>query len=210
MATRLLIIRHGSTDWNVKQRYCGFVDVVLNRKGVAQARRLKGRLKNEAVHKVYSSDRKRALQTAGIVFRGYDIRKVPDLCEMRFGIFEGLTYKQILRKFPAIYKKWIASPFRVTIPSGESLNTLKKRVVKAFNKIISKHPGQAVAVVCHGGSISAFLNHIRKEKDFWSRIPESASLTIVESEKNNFRIKLFNDTSHLSGIKIDAVKFKKD
>lgn len=211
MATKLYIIRHGSTEWNLKKRYCGFLDIALNNKGKTQAKRLQRRLKDETVDKVYSSDRRRAIQTAGIVFKGYDIEKVADLREMHFGIFEGLTYQEIMRKFPKTYKKWIANPFETIIPGGESLNILKKRVVIAFRKIISRHPNQTVAIVCHGGAISAFINHILKSKNFWKYIPHSASLTVLESSRNKkIKISLLNDTAHLSGIKIDAVKFKQD
>ncbi len=210
MATRLILIRHGSTDWNVKQRYSGFSDIALNDKGRVQARRLRRRLMNQVVHKVYSSDRKRAIQTAGIVFKGYDIVKVADLREMHFGIFEGLTYKQIMKRFPDTYKKWIESPFETVIPSGESLTILNKRVVRAFKKIILRHSNQTVAVVSHGGAISAFINHILKSKDFWAHIPQSASLTLMELRNNKFKINLLNDISHLSGIKIDVVKFKEN
>ena len=211
MATKLYIIRHGSTEWNAKKRYCGFLDLALNKKGKVQAKRLRRRLKNETVHKVYSSDRRRAIETAGIVFKGYDIEKVADLREMHFGIFEGLTYRQILRKFPKTYKKWIENPFETIIPGGESLNILKKRVLRAFRKIILRHPNQTVAIVCHGGAISALINHILKSKDFWKYIPHSTSLTVLESSRNKkIKISLLNDTAHLSGIKIDAVKFKRD
>ena len=208
MATKLFLIRHGSTEWNVKKKYCGFVDIALNKKGMTQAKRLHKRLKNETVHKVYSSDRKRAIQTAGIVFKDYDIEKVADLREMHFGIFEGLTYKEIMKKFPRDYKKWIENPFESVIPSGESLNILKKRVVRAFKKIILRHHNQTVAVVCHGGAISAFINHILESKDFWKHIPQSASLSVLEIKNRKIKINNFNDISHLDGIKIDAVKFK--
>ncbi len=210
MATRLILIRHGSTEWNVKQIYCGFVDLALNNKGKLQAKRLYRRLKNETVHKVYSSDRKRALETAGITFKGLAIEAVPDLREMHFGIFEGLTYKQIMQKFPLIYNRWINDPFKTAIPSGESLAILEKRVVKALKAIILRHPDQTVAVVCHGGTISAFINHILKLKDFWKHIPQSASVTVVEFKNRKFKIILSSDVSHLSGIKIDTVKFRKD
>ncbi|MDD4979934.1 MAG: histidine phosphatase family protein [Candidatus Omnitrophica bacterium] len=209
MATRLFLIRHGSTDWNVLQRYCGFINIALNARGKIQAKRLQRRLKNETVHKVYASDRKRAIQTAEIVFKGRDVEKVADLREMHFGIFEGLTYKQIMEKFPRIYKKWAGNPFANAIPSGESLTILKKRVVKAFKRIILCHPNQTIAVVCHGGAISAFINHVLKSKEFWKHIPDSASLTIMDAKNKKIKIRLLNDISHLSGLKIDAVKFKK-
>ena len=165
-------------------------------------------MKNQFVHKVYASDRKRAIETAGIAFRGYDIERIPDLREMHFGIFEGLTYKQIMHKFPQIYRKWIKNPFRTVIPSGESLTILRKRAVKALKKILLRHPNQTIAAVCHGGTISAFINHILGSRDFFKHIPDSASISIVELRNKKFKICLLNDISHLSGIKIDAPKFK--
>jgi broad specificity phosphatase PhoE len=162
------------------------------------------------VHKVYSSDRIRAIQTAGIVFKGYDIEKVADLREMHFGIFEGLTYHQIMKKFPHTYKKWIKNPFETVIPSGESLSILKKRVVRTFKKIILRHRNQNVAVVCHGGAIATFINYILKSEEFWEHIPHLASLTVLEVKNKKFKINLFNDISHLCGTKIDAIKSKGD
>lgn len=208
MPTKLFLIRHGSTDWNKQRRYCGFVDIGINNNGRAQARRLKKRLKDQGVDKVYCSDRKRAVQTAGIIFRGQEIKEVKALREMHFGIFEGLTYREILKKYPDIYKKWIDNPFDTIIPKGESLNIFRKRVIKAFRDIIAKYLNQEIAIVCHGGTISVFINHIIKSRDFWKYIPDSASLSVLEAKNGKFKVKFFNDTRHLSGIKIDPVKFK--
>jgi len=208
MVTQLVLIRHGSTAWNKEYRYCGFTDIELNNKGKIQARRLRERLKSQGVDRIYTSDRKRAIQTAGIIFEGYDIEKIPDLREMHFGIFEGLTYKEILKRYPEIYKEWIENPFGTVIPSGENLDIFKKRVVRTFNKIIAKHPNQSIAIVCHGGAISIFITHILKTRDFWKYIPDSASLSILEVKDKKFKIRVFNDVRHLYGIKIDPVRFK--
>lgn len=168
-------------------------------RGRKQAEKLSQRLKNELVHKVYSSDRKRALQSAEIIFKGAKIEKVGDLREMSFGIFEGRSYKEILRKQPLLYKKWLKRPFNVTIPGGENPMDFKKRIMRAFKKITLRNKGKTVAVVCHGGTISVILNYSLKSKDFWKRIPASASLNIIEYKNSRVKLTLFNDTLHLDG-----------
>lgn len=197
MPTRLILIRHGLTHWNLKKRYSGHSDVALNAQGKSQAKRLRERLKRERVEKIYTSDRKRSIQTAEIIFKRVEIEKMPDLREMHFGCFEGLTYKDIMKRHPVIYKKWLKAPFSVTIPEGEGLGNFKKRVLEAFKNIISLNKEKTVAVVCHGGPISIFLNHVLKSKNFWKHIPASASLSIVEFKNGKAKIKLLNDTSHL-------------
>lgn len=208
MLSRLFLIRHGSTDFNKERRYCGFMDIGINGNGRAQVRRLKARFRGQPIDKIYSSDRKRAIQTAGIIFKGREVIKVSGLREMNFGVFEGMTYQEILKKYPVIYKKWINDPFKTIIPKGESLNIFRKRVVRVFKDIIVKHQGQEIAIVCHGGTISAFITYILKSRDFWKHIPDSASLSLLEAKNGKFKVEFFNDTRHLSGIKIDPVKFK--
>lgn len=186
MSTRLILIRHGSTDWNLERRYCSFSDIDINDKGKKQAQQLYRRLKKEKISKVYSSDRKRALQTARIIFKHKKIIKIPDLREMHFGIFEGLTYCQIMKSHSRIYKRWLKDPFCVIIPKGENLHCFKKRVINAFKKIVSLNHNKAVAIVCHAGVIGIFLTHILRTKDFWRKIPKPASITIMLFENGKY------------------------
>ncbi len=189
MATKLILIRHGQTEWNLNKKYCGLFDIKLNAKGKMQAECLRKRLKKENVHKVYSSDRKRAIETAKIIFKELEIEKMPDLREMHFGCFEGLTYREIMQKYPKVYKKWLTRPFAAAIPQGESLGDFKKRIVNAFKKIVSSCPQKTVAVVCHGGVIAIFLTHILKTKDFFKLIPACASLSILEYKNGKPKLK---------------------
>lgn len=198
MTTRLLIIRHGETDANVQQRYAGNMDVEINERGRRQAERLGQRLKEEPVHKIFVSDRKRAIQSAEIVFPGRELEVVPDLCEMCFGIFEGMTYEEIMGKYPQEYQKWMDDPYDHTLPSGESINSFSRRVIKAVKKIVAQSKNETVAVVAHGGIISVFINHILNTKDFWGKLPRSTSLSIVEYINDELAIRLFDDTGHLA------------
>lgn len=197
MPTRLILIRHGETEWNLKRRYCGWTDIGLSSKGKAQAKKLHKKIKEEIVHKVYVSDRKRAIETAEIVFKNREIEKIPGLKEIHFGCFEGLTHKQILQKYPEIYAKWLRDPHKHHVPSGEKLNDFKKRITASINKIIRLNPQKTIAVVCHGGAISIFITGILKNNKFWKFIPHSASVSIIEYNGRGPRVRLLDDTSHL-------------
>lgn len=199
--TRLILIRHGETEFNLKKRYCGFLNVGLSQRGKKQARCLQKRLKKIKIHKVYSSDRARAIQTAEIVFKKARIEKISSLREIHFGCFEGKTYEENMQKYPAVYKKWLKDPFSVKIPKGEHLRDFKKRVNKCLNKIILANPNKTIALVCHGGVISIFITGILKTKNFWEQIPHSASMSIIEYKNGSTHIRLLNDIAHLNPIK---------
>ena len=198
MITRLILIRHGVTDWNQEKRYCGHTDVPLSLKGKEQVKLLGKRLKKEDVYKVYSSDLKRTVQSARIIFKGLEMERVAGLRELNFGCFEGLSHKEILKNYPQAYKMWMKDPSNYRIPFGECLDGFKKRVLVSFKKIVLANRNKTIAVVSHGGTLSIFLNAILKKKDFWGYIPQTASLSIVEHVKNKPRLVMFNDTSHLN------------
>lgn len=197
MNKRLVLIRHGITEWNKKKRYCGSTDIGLSPKGRMQARRLRERLKGESIDGVYSSSKKRALESARIIFGDAKIYKLPALREMHFGIFEGMTFSEIMKRYPLIYKKWLRNPFKMQIAAAEEVRQVQERVIKAIQGILCLKRGTTFAVVCHGGVISLCLNHILKRHNFWKYLPDSASLTIVDFSGRKARLRLFNDTSHL-------------
>jgi alpha-ribazole phosphatase len=180
MPTRLILIRHGATQWNSEKRYLGFKDICLNDRGIRQAEKLKRRLNQEKVSRVYSSDRKRALEFAKIIFADSSIEKKPELREMNFGIFEGLNYKQIMKKYPRLYTEWLNDPFGITIPKGDGFYELRNRIRRFIRKIISVHKNKTVAIVTHSGPIRIIISEILKSKDIWKINVGLASLNIVE------------------------------
>jgi len=192
MATRLILIRHGSTAWNIRGRYCGFRDIRLNAQGRREARDARHVLKTEKVYRVYCSDRKRAVETCKIIFNGMAAQKLPDLREIHLGVFEGLTYSENMQRYPRLYSRWSQNPFGVTIPRGEKMADFQRRVVGAFRKILSMNKNKTVAVVCHGGTISIFINSILRKRAFWSYIPKPASPTIVIFKNGRPKIERFS------------------
>lgn len=186
------MIRHAETSWNRQKRYCGLKDISLSRIGIKQANELRNRLKKNCINKIYSSDMKRTVQTSKILFGERGFIKIPGLQEMNFGVFEGLTYKQVIKKYPLLYKKWLDNPYRISIPEGENLKTFKNRIEKAFKKIITSSKNKTIAVVSHGGAISIFINALLKTNDFWAYIPKTATFSVIEYNNRRPDLKLFN------------------
>lgn len=180
MATRIILIRHGETEWNRKRIYCGSSDIRLNKNGRKQAQKLRKKMRNEDIHKVYSSDRKRAIETARIVFGKHRVSKIKELREMHFGCLEGLTHNEVMSRYQDVYCRWLNDPFGVRLPDGESLQAFRKRVVSGIRKIARRNKGKAIAVISHGGAISVFLNNILRSRDFWKYIPKSIEMAVVE------------------------------
>lgn len=195
--TRLVLIRHGVTKWNKEKRYCGHKDIGLSSEGKSQVKLLSSRLNAVGFDKVYCSDRKRAMQTARMLFK--QVRIIPDrgLREINFGVLEGLKHEEIMEEYADIYKKWLKNSFKNNIPKAEPMNTFKKRVENAIWNIIQSNSNKTIAVVCHGGVIGIFVKGILKSKNFWRCIPSPASVTMLECEKGKPKLKKFNDTAHL-------------
>jgi len=199
--TRLILIRHGETDFNLQNRYCGFSDPPLNSKGIEQSEKLAAELEAIGVDKVYASDLKRAYETAAIIFKGNSIEKTENFREMNFGIFEGLKYEEIVQRYSKFYRDWIDNPLKVQIPKGEGVRDLSKRVKGRLYSIISRYKDRTIAVVTHGGPIRVILcDALKYGLDmFWQIEQNIGALNIIEySKKLEPHIVKVNDTSPLS------------
>ncbi|MDD5561314.1 MAG: histidine phosphatase family protein [Candidatus Omnitrophica bacterium] len=192
MTTRLILIRHGVTEWNKQKRYCGCKNIGLSNHGKAQAMQLRNRFNGFGFDKIYCSDRKRALQTRAILFGKADFTKVKNLREIDFGVFEGLRHDEVLKKYPKLYKEWLADPYKARIPQAEQMRVFKKRVDGTIKGILQANRGKTIALVCHGGVIGIFVSGILKNRSFWKFVPSPASVTVVEYNKNKLRLKKFN------------------
>jgi len=196
--TRLILIRHGVTEWNSQRRYCGHKDIGLSSEGKFQVKRLCDRIGKLRFDKVYCSNRKRAIQTAQILFKREKIIRCRDLREINFGVLEGLRHEEIMEKYANIYKKWLKDSFKNNIRGAEPMNVFKKRVEAALRKIALYNSGKTIAVVCHGGVIGIFMKGMLKRRNFWCCVPSPASITVVEYKQGKPRLKKFNDTTHLN------------
>ena len=156
--TTLLLVRHGETDWNRELRFQGHADPPLNDLGRKQARELARQLSRERIAAVYSSDLRRAQETARIVADalGVDVTALPALREIDVGSWSGLTRDEIAERFPEGFARWTEGAHG---HDGESREELRARVVEAAGRIAAAHPGEQVLVVSHVGALRALLHH---------------------------------------------------
>jgi probable phosphoglycerate mutase len=151
--TELLLVRHGETDWNAESRWQGHFDPSLNELGRRQAEALADQLSEEGIDAVYSSDLRRALETATIVARriGVSVRPLLELREIDVGSWSGLTMDEIRTQLPDAIERLRDHGYGWE--GGETPEELQVRVVRALREIVAAHPDGRVLVVTHGGVV---------------------------------------------------------
>lgn len=199
--TRVILVRHGQTLWNVEAKYQGHSDIALTSSGLEQAELVAKRLAKEKVAAVYASDLSRAFKTAEIIAVKHNlpVTALSDLREIKFGEWEGLTYGNIYNKWPEVMDKLFTKPDETEIPGGETFRELKERASLSIEKLIAKHPDETIIVVSHGGTIRtlicAALNiHLNY---LWSLRQDNTAVNIIDYYENRAIIALLNDTHHL-------------
>lgn len=190
---KLILIRHTATDYNLDRRYCGFSDIGINKKGIVQAKRIKNKLEDFRVDKIFCSDLKRTLQTAKIIFvkSACKIIKRKNLREINFGEWEGLKFEQIIEKYPLRCKKWFKDNFCAAPPKGERLGHFISRIEKELKRIIDSSYDKTVVIIGHYGVMRVILNNAlgRERKDFWMKKFDSQAVYIIDyKNKLNPRI----------------------
>ena len=158
--TKLVLLRHGQTDWNLNHRYQGLTDIPLNEVGEQQAKEANAFLKSFRFDAVYCSDLDRAVTTAKLalkdVFPLESIQFDRRLRERSFGTYEGGPYDK--EDLPSEYRiSMEADPENFKFPEGESLNEMEKRIRPFYDEILEKHPDETVLIVAHGSLLSMFF-----------------------------------------------------
>lgn len=220
---RLLLIRHGETDWNRALRFQGQIDVPLNAMGLEQARRVGQRLAllhrrgEAAVPDLHSSDLQRAVQTATpITWASHEeahsgqthhqavaLNTVRDLREQHFGVFEGHTASDNQTRHPDVWDQWRRFDARFALPGGgESTQVFHDRVINALLNLCRDTDGADLTVVTHGGVLDMVWRHARGETLHGPRLCDipNAGLNRVRVEAGRFHIEGWGDVAHLAGM----------
>lgn len=146
---RLLLVRHGEPEGSYRGRCYGKLDVGLSESGRSQMKQLRDAFDFSSVHGVYSSPRRRALESARALGLAPSVE--PRFAEMDFGDLEGMAYDDVAIRYPALYGQWMERPTEVSFPGGESFARLRRRVLEALTELREEAPSQSIAVVSHGG-----------------------------------------------------------
>ncbi len=199
--TKLLLVRHGESEFNHAGRFAGFSDVDLTDTGRWQVERLRERIADEKIDAVYSSDLKRAVRTAEIAMegRGMSITTCPEVREINYGEVDGLPFSEIKTRYPDLAKQLSTSELELAFPGGETFSDFVQRV-STFKERLAKHAQtETVLLVAHGGPLRALLCSMLGigQSSWWQLSIDNASLSIVETHSRGTVLRLLNETYHL-------------
>jgi probable phosphoglycerate mutase len=204
MSTRILLIRHGETDWNVEGRIQGHLQIPLNRRGRAQAELLAAHLQGTRFDAVYSSDLVRALQTAQAIVRysRREIREDVRLREWDLGVLAGLRRNQAEHDQPQAARIRRDNLVDEPIPGGESIRQRFGRITRVVADIAARHRGECVLIVSHGGPLGDCYRRATGK-----RIEErvkidlfNASINEIHIDGDDWRLESWAQTDHLAAI----------
>ena len=206
LPTRLVLIRHGQSRWNVEGRFQGQLDVQLSELGERQAEAVGRRLAGESIGALYASPLQRALRTAAAIdrYHGLGIRVEPALTEIDHGRWQGQTEAELAATDGERLRLWQLMPGRVQMPDGERLYDVRRRALEAVRRIVASHPACTIVAVSHDLVIKIVLAEVLgMDYDHLGRLAiANTSLCVVESngDPRLGQVVLMNDTSHLSSV----------
>lgn len=182
--TRLILVRHGETDWNIQDRIQGGMDIPLNEQGRKQAEIIASELFNIKIDVIYSSTLSRAYETARIIskIKKLKIKKENLLNEIHQGVWQGLLVKQARQRYKKTYSIWESNPAKTKPPQGESIQDVYNRIVEAMERIVEKYRNKTICIVSHKVVIALIKVHFLNQNisDVWNNLPENGSWEILE------------------------------
>jgi alpha-ribazole phosphatase len=157
--TVLWLIRHPEPDEAARGICYGALDVSLSPRGIEQAQSIARWLSCHRLDAIYTSPSKRCVETARCIAanRSCTVGVADALRELDFGDFEGRPYDEIAESHPDLYRKWMEHPTEVDFPGGENFKQMADRVIAATCELVSRHSGQHLAFVSHGGAVRIIL-----------------------------------------------------
>ncbi len=201
MATIVYLIRHGETEWNKLGKFQGSTDIALSEDGIRQAYLAAKVLKGKFDY-IYASPLSRAKQTADIIGETSHVSTQiePEIKEINFGLWEGLTFEEIKEKYPKEFVSW-RNPLEGHLMSDDkSIRNAGKRAGNAIRRLVEGHQGERIALVAHGGILKAGLIDLFDwdMTMYYKIFLGNTSITkLVFKKKDSPILVTLNNTSHL-------------
>ena len=173
---KLYIVRHGETEWNVIKRFQGQLNTPLTEKGIKKLKETGKKLENVLFDEVYTSELGRTVASAEIILnenRGYrnkkrELKKLSELNEVYFGVWQGLTYEEVFLKYPEEANNYFynVKNYKAENVEAEKLEDALERFLKGINKILNIHKSGNILVVTHGTVFEMFINYVENKSIF--------------------------------------------
>lgn len=214
---KIYLVRHGETTLNARGCYYGRTDVGLSGRGRRQAEELRNFFGQVPLDAVVTSPLKRAAETAEIILSGrgtvaegagrestteaIKIYRDERLCEQDFGIFEGLTYRELTKRYPEQLDAWNRDYFGYRIPEGESFLDVRRRVELFFGDLKERAATagweSALLLVAHKGTLGHFLavSLGLPPEGYWNFVFEQGCYSRIDLEDGYAIIRKLNQSA---------------
>ena len=203
LPTKVLLIRHAQTEWNIQRRFQGHGNSPITEEGQEQLQRLKSRLAGVEFDVVYSSDLGRTMETSQMLSGKKRIEE-PRLRERGVGVLEGLNLEQIMAKHAEAFQAFRAGDKDHQIDGGESLQTALNRAWEFLEEMPVKHAGAELAAVSHAGLIRLICKQILGLKldapNFFQITNTSLTQLIFSPKDFTWNLEYLADTTHLQPV----------
>ena len=173
---KLYIVRHGETEWNVIKRFQGQLNTPLTEQVMEKLRKTGKKLENVLFDEVYTSELGRTVASAEIILnenRGYknkkrELKKLAELNEVYFGVWQGLTYDEVFLKYPEEGNNYFynVKNYKAENVEAEKLEDALERFLKGINKILDSYESGNILVVTHGTVFEMFMNYVANDSIF--------------------------------------------
>ena len=199
--SKVYLVRHGQTAWNVGEIFRGRADIPLDETGKQEVHLAGEALKDETLHAVYSSPLSRSMETAENIAKFHNIPVTPfdAIIDISYGEWEGLENQEVKDKYPELHALWHHEPHKVKFPGGESLDEVRLRTMKGLEDLLAKHKNENFVLVAHrvpNKVICCALLGL-DNSHFWRIQQDTASTNLFIFRDGQWIISLLNDTSYL-------------
>lgn len=162
MACNVIFVRHGQSEGNLLRVFLGHTDRNLTQLGEIQAKKTAEFLKDRKIDRIYSSDLKRAFNTAKPLadLKGIDIIKTEELREIFAGYWENISINDIKEKYVQSYNTWMSNIGRARLDGGESVIELQERIKNEVMRIVSENDNKTIVIFTHATPIRTFFSYI--------------------------------------------------
>jgi phosphoserine phosphatase len=197
---KIFVVRHGETEWNKEEVFRGRKDIPLNAAGLWQAERTGVFLADKNISAIYSSPLSRAQQTASGISEatGVPVTLDASYTDMNFGPWEGLSLKDVQKKYPETFDTWRSYPHRFKMEGAETLTQVRRRVRRGLRSAKSEG-GPTVVIVTHRVICKLLALHFLEVSNrfFWRIKCDPASIMLAEGTVDEMTVSMVNQTLHL-------------
>jgi broad specificity phosphatase PhoE len=207
--TKVYLVRHGQTAWNVGEIFRGRADIPLDDTGRNEAKLAGEALKDAGIHAVYSSPLSRSMETAQNIATFHNLTVIPldAITDISYGEWEGHNNDEMRAKYPDLHRLWHTEPQKVRFPKGESLGEVRARIMAALDGLLARHKDQNIVLVAHrvpNKVICCALIGL-DNSHFWRIQQDTASTNLFAYKDGQWIISYLNDTSYLKVLRKPAL-----